>query len=72
MSELLCIIVAFVLGWASCTIIGRTVKKDGSLYVETNGDTPNIYMELNIDISELRKSDTVELEVKKIPLRDSQ
>lgn len=72
MSALLCVIVAFVLGWVCCGIIEHTIKRDGFLYVEANGDTPYMYMELNIDIPELRKLDTVELEVKKITPKDSQ
>lgn len=71
MSALLCVIIAFVLGWVCCGIINNISKRDGFLFVEANGDTPEMYMELNIDISELRNLDTVELEVKKLIPKNS-
>lgn len=64
---LLCYVIPFILGMIFCMfIVERKEPKDethGDLYVENFGDSPQIYMQLGIDIDKLRSLNHVNLKI---------
>lgn len=67
MKALICVVIAFALGWlVAYLIFGMKNKTHGFLFVEDGMDHPDIYMQLSIDIPELHKLSTVKLSVKRL------